>query len=76
MPEAGRLVVWARGASVAFEFCGSIAAGALLGWWIDERFGVGPWGAISLTVLGTVGGFIRLVRMLKRFEHIDRGAER
>lgn len=76
MPEPGRLVVWARGASVAFEFCGSIAAGALLGWWVDERWGVGPWGAISLTVTGAVGGFFRLVRMLKRFEHIDSARER
>lgn len=71
MPEPGRLVVWARGASVAFEFCGSIGAGALVGWWVDQKWDVGPWGAISLTVLGAVGGFIRLVRMLKRFEHID-----
>jgi len=76
VPESNRLVVWARGASIAFEFCGSIGAGALLGWWIDKTWNTEPWGAIGLTVVAAVGGFIRLVRMLKRFEHIDSARQR
>jgi F0F1-type ATP synthase assembly protein I len=35
---------YSRGMAVAFEFGGTIAAGALVGWYLDEHFGWTPWG--------------------------------
>ena len=57
--------------AMAFEFTGTIAAGAFLGWFLDDHFGWSPWGSIVLTV-GSVGGaFVRLIQMLQRFQEID-----
>ncbi len=66
------LVRYARGAAVAFEFTGTIAAGAFAGWWVDEHYGTAPWGATVLTIVAVVGGFVRLLQMLRRFERVDR----
>jgi len=57
---------------VAFEFTGTIAAGALVGWWIDERCASAPWGMIGCTVAAAIGGFVRLLQLLRRFERLDR----
>ena len=57
--------------AVAFEFGGTIAAGAFVGWYLDEHFGWTPWGAIVATVAATIGAFVRLIQMLRRFQHLD-----
>lgn len=67
---------YARGLALAFEFGGAIMAGAFFGWWIDGRFGTTPWATIGLTVLGVVGGFVRLIQMARQFSAIDRGRQR
>ncbi len=70
------LLRYARGGAIAFEFTGTIAGGAFVGWWLDERYGTTPWAMTGLTVVAVVGGFIRLIQMLRRFDQIDRGAQR
>ena len=67
---------FARGGSLVFEFTGTIGGGALVGWFLDSRLGTDPWLLMGCAVLGAVGGFVRLLRMLRRFEAIDRAAER
>ncbi|MCW5889374.1 MAG: AtpZ/AtpI family protein [bacterium] len=67
---------YARGLALAFEFGGAIVGGAFVGWWIDGRYGTAPWATIGLTVLGAVGGFVRLVQMARQFSAVDRGRER
>jgi len=66
---------YARGMAVAFEFSGTIAAGAFLGWYLDQRLGWTPWGSIGLTVVAAVGAFVRLLQMLKRFQQVDGAPE-
>jgi ATP synthase protein I len=56
---------------VAFEFSGTIAGGAFVGWLLDRWLGMPPWGAVIMTLLAVVGGFVRLVRILRRFERRD-----
>lgn len=76
---AGRspaFVRFARGGALAFEFSGTIGGGALLGWFLDSQLGTQPWLLISLTVLGAIGGFVRLLQLLRRFESVDSDAER
>jgi len=63
---------YARGGAVAFEFTGTIAGGAFCGWYLDSKLQTAPWLLLLLTVLGAVGGFFRLIRMVERFNEIDR----
>jgi len=54
--------------SVAYEFLGSILAGALLGYFFDRHFETAPWGLIALTLLGTTTGLYRMVVTLRKLE--------
>ena len=60
---------------MAFEFSGGIAAGAFIGWWVDDRYGTQPYAILAMTLLAVVGGFIRLIQVVRRFERSDRGRE-
>ena len=68
-PRAGAL--WLRAGqltAVAWEFFGSILAGALLGYFFDRYFETSPWGLIALTLLGTTTGLYRMVVTLRQLE--------
>lgn len=41
---------------------GATAGLALVGYWIDGRFGTSPWGVLGGVVIGIVGGLYNLVR--------------
>lgn len=63
--------LWARVGqltAVAWEFLGSIVAGALLGYFADRQFETSPWGLIACTLLGTSTGLYRMVVTLKQLE--------
>jgi F0F1-type ATP synthase assembly protein I len=62
---------YSRGLAVALEFSGTIAAGAFIGWYLDDRLGWTPWASIVATVLAAIGAFIRLVQMLRRLRQLD-----
>jgi F0F1-type ATP synthase assembly protein I len=62
--------------AMAFEFTGTIAAGALVGWFLDDRLGWTPWASIAVTLTAAVGAFVRLLQMLRRFQRLDDAAER
>jgi ATP synthase protein I len=57
-----RLPSWVRHSGVGLELAGATAGLALLGYWIDGRFGTRPWGIIGGVVIGLVGGLYNLVR--------------
>jgi len=71
----GVVVRYARLGAVAFEFSGTIAAGAFLGWLIDRWFDSEPYGLVVSTLTAVIGGFVRLVELLRRFERLDRDSE-
>jgi F0F1-type ATP synthase assembly protein I len=48
----------------------STFAGYLLGYWLDRRFGT-TWLRIVLLMLGTVGGFVQLIRQIMRDSRDD-----
>lgn len=68
LPGPRPFLRYARGAAVVFEFTGTIAAGAVVGWWVDGRLGSAPWGIITGTVTAAIGGFVRLLQLLRKFE--------
>jgi ATP synthase protein I len=61
-----------RGGALAFEFTGTIGGGVFCGWAIDRWFGTEPWGLLVMSVVGSVGGFARLLQLLRRFQELDR----
>ncbi len=75
MPSPGPIVRYGRYGAVAFEFSGTIAAGAVLGWLLDGRLGSQPYALVVSTLLAVVGGFIRLITILRRFDRNDFGGE-
>ena len=66
---------YARYGALAFEFSGTIAGGVFVGWLIDRWLGIAPYGLVVGTLAAVVGGFARLVQLLRRFDRMDRAAE-
>ena len=60
MVKAGRF------AALGFEFAGTVVAGVLLGYYIDERLGTAPLFTLLLTLSGMGGALYRLLWNLKR----------
>jgi len=54
--------------AVAWEFLGSIIAGAMIGYFADRYFGSSPWGLIVCTLFGSCSGLYRMVVMLRQLE--------
>lgn len=75
MPPAGNIVRYGRYGAVAFEFTGTIGGGAFFGWLIDRYLGSEPWGMVGCSVLAVVGGFVRLIQILRQFDRRDRETE-
>ena len=75
MAESGNIVRFGRYGAVAFEFSGTIGGGAFVGWLLDRYVGSAPWGMVICSVLAVVGGFIRLIQILRQFDRSDRKPE-
>lgn len=58
--------------AIAWEFLGSIVAGAVLGYLLDRQLGWSPWGLIACTLLGTSTGLYRMIVMLRQIERSRR----
>ena len=57
-----RFPSWVRHSGIGLEFAGATAGFALVGYWLDGRFGTAPWLLIAGVILGLVGGLYNLVR--------------
>jgi F0F1-type ATP synthase assembly protein I len=53
---------WARYSALGVELAAALVGFALLGYWIDRHYGVGPWGLVVGLCLGLVGGMYNLIR--------------
>ena len=62
MAAGRRFPGWVRYSGIGVELAGATAGLALLGYWIDRRFGTAPWGIVGGVVIGIVGGMYNLVR--------------
>jgi ATP synthase protein I len=71
-PSQSFWVVASQLTAVAWEFLGSIIAGAVLGWLADRQFGTAPWGLIGCTLLGTSTGLYRMIVILRHLERRNR----
>ncbi len=62
MPVARRSNGWIRYSGIGLELVGATAGFALVGYWIDGRFGTRPWGMLGGLVIGLGGGLYNLVK--------------
>ncbi len=72
MPAPAPIVRYARYGAVAFEFSGTIAAGTGIGWLLDRWLGTQPYLLVVATLAAVVGGFVRLIQVLRQFDRVDR----
>jgi ATP synthase protein I len=52
-------------AGAGTQLTATIGGAALLGWWLDDRFGTKPWLLLVFILTGIVGGFMAFIRALK-----------
>jgi len=71
VPAPGPIVRFGRSFALFWDFVGTVLAGAVVGWLMDRRFDTEPYWTLALLILGVVGGFIRLVRSLRRLDRLD-----
>jgi F0F1-type ATP synthase assembly protein I len=64
-------VRFGRSFALFWDFVGTVLAGAVIGWFIDSRFDTEPYWTLGLMILGVIGGFVRLVRSLRRLDRLD-----
>jgi F0F1-type ATP synthase assembly protein I len=75
VPSPGPVVRFGRYGALAFEFSGTIAGGVMVGWAIDRWLRTAPYALVAGTLIAVVGGFIRMIVILKSFERSDRASE-
>ena len=71
MAAPGPILRFGRSFALFWDFVGTVLAGAVIGWFIDSRFDTEPYWTLGLLLLGVVGGFVRLVRSLRRLDRMD-----
>ncbi|MFO1463110.1 MAG: AtpZ/AtpI family protein [bacterium] len=49
---------------VGFQLAASVVGGLLLGGYADKRWGTGPWLTMTGLILGAIGGFYNLIKIL------------
>jgi F0F1-type ATP synthase assembly protein I len=59
---ADRFPGWVRYSGVGLELAGATAGLAFVGYWIDGKYGTGPWGILIGVLIGIVGGLYNLVK--------------
>lgn len=50
-----------------FEFAAVVVVLAGIGWWLDGKWGTGPWLMLTGLAVGTIGGLYKVWRVGKRY---------
>lgn len=63
-PSDPFLIAFGIYGAVGFQLAATVVGGLFLGSWLDKRLGTLPWLTITGLVIGSVGGFYNLIRIL------------
>lgn len=55
------VAVW-RYAALGTQFAFTVAAGVLVGWWLDSKYGWSPWGMVGFGSLGIAAAFYHFLK--------------
>jgi len=53
--------------TVGIEFAAVVAILTLAGWWLDQKWGTGPWLLLTGMFVSTIGGLYKVWRLGKKF---------
>ena len=67
-PAESALLRYGKYGAVAFEFIGAISAGVFVGYQLDAWLDTEPWMVATMTIVGTIAGFYRMIQILRQFE--------
>jgi ATP synthase protein I len=59
--DPGDTSLWSL-AGLGIQFAVTVGALTFAGYWIDRRYGTGPWGVVSLSTLALVGSVYLLIK--------------
>ena len=62
MASQSKFPAWMQYSGAGLELAGATAGLALTGYWVDGKFGTQPWGVLTGTLIGIVGGLYNLVK--------------
>lgn len=72
--EARSTSLWARAGAygaIGFEFTGFVLAGVLLGQFVDDRYGTGPWGLLGGLLLALTAAGVHIWQLVRAFISSD-----
>lgn len=65
--DANFIALGFRYSALAFEFVGLLGILGYVGYKVDEKYGVDPWGLLAGLLLGLGLGLFTMVRQLEKF---------
>lgn len=54
--------------AVGIQLASAVVGGLLIGGWLDHRWGTSPWIAVTGLILGAIGGFYNLFKLLDWYQ--------
>jgi F0F1-type ATP synthase assembly protein I len=57
--------------SIGFSLVGPVTLGALVGYWLDGRFGTSPTWTMILTILGMGAGLTQMIRVVNKLNQLE-----
>lgn len=58
------IVAWGIYGAIGFQLAMMVVGGLLIGNWLDKKWGSSPWLALVGLLLGSIGGFYNLIRVV------------
>ncbi len=63
-PKDSMMIALGIYGAVGFQLAAAVVVGLLFGNWLDEKWDTKPWLALTGLILGAIGGFYNLIRIL------------